>query len=133
MPQLDIVTFFSQFFWLSLFFIGFYYLLYKYFLPSYSRSILFRDKFTSSSLEGSSLYSEEKENIASSLSLCTISAISFSKKDSQIHEKIQETGTKILIKTQILLHGKKQICYIWKLLEQNKQQKVYLAIVFLIW
>lgn len=79
MPQLDVVTFFSQFFWLCVFYIGFYYILYKYFLPQYSRSILFRDKFTYSSSIQKNANLEEKGNIQESLSLFQNSLVSFSK------------------------------------------------------
>jgi hypothetical protein len=37
MPQLDTLTFFSQYFWLSLFFFGFYIALVKFYLPKISR------------------------------------------------------------------------------------------------
>nr|YP_009647136.1 ATP synthase F0 subunit 8 [Chloropicon maureeniae]QBX98797.1 ATP synthase F0 subunit 8 [Chloropicon maureeniae] len=37
MPQLDQVTYFSQFFWLCFFFFGFYVCMVKYFLPALSR------------------------------------------------------------------------------------------------
>lgn len=79
MPQLDVVTFFSQFFWLCIFYIGFYYILYKYFLPQYSRSILFRDKFTYSSSIQKNANLEEKGNIEESLSLFQNSLVSSSK------------------------------------------------------
>jgi hypothetical protein len=79
MPQLDLVTFFSQFFWLCVFYIGFYYILYKYFLPQYSRCILFRDKYSIESQQGASAGMEEKENIEESLSMYTTNAVSSSK------------------------------------------------------
>lgn len=44
MPQLDQVTFLSQFFWCSFFFIGFYFLLAKNFLPKMSRILKLRTK-----------------------------------------------------------------------------------------
>ena len=46
MPQLDKVTFLSQFFWLTFFFIGFYFLILKYFLPKMSRILKFRKEQT---------------------------------------------------------------------------------------
>ena len=42
MPQLDTLTFFSQFFWLSFFFLGFYAILVKYYLPKMSRILKVR-------------------------------------------------------------------------------------------
>lgn len=44
MPQLDKVTFLSQFFWLCLSFITFYFLILKNFLPKMSRILKFRRK-----------------------------------------------------------------------------------------
>ena len=43
MPQLDTLTFFSQFFWLSFFFLGFYGILVKYYLPKMSRILKVRN------------------------------------------------------------------------------------------
>ena len=42
MPQLDQVHFFSQFFWLCVFFFGFYFLIVKHFLPRMARILQFR-------------------------------------------------------------------------------------------
>lgn len=44
MPQLDQVTFFSQFFWLCVFFFTFYVVLLKSFLPKMNRILRFRKK-----------------------------------------------------------------------------------------
>lgn len=44
MPQLDKVTFLSQFFWLCFFFLGFYYILLKFYLPKVSRILALRRK-----------------------------------------------------------------------------------------
>jgi hypothetical protein len=44
MPQLDTLTFFSQFFWLSFFFLGFYGMLVKYYLPKLSRILKIRTR-----------------------------------------------------------------------------------------
>ena len=79
MPQLDLVTFFSQFFWLCIFYIGFYYILYEYFLPQYSRCILFRDRYSVESQQGATASLEEKGNIEESLSMYTTNAVAASK------------------------------------------------------
>lgn len=42
MPQLDLTTYFSQFFWLCVFFFAFYLCCVKYFLPALSRLTKFR-------------------------------------------------------------------------------------------
>ena len=52
MPQLDKVTFLSQFFWLCFFYLGFYYILLKHFLPKISRVLALRKRKMSLSQEG---------------------------------------------------------------------------------
>lgn len=54
MPQLDTVTFFSQFFWLSFFFLGFYGILVKYYLPKMSRILKIRTRKMTLASSGSS-------------------------------------------------------------------------------
>ena len=44
MPQLDTVTYMSQFFWLCIFFLGFYFSLVQYILPKMSRIIKYRQE-----------------------------------------------------------------------------------------
>lgn len=51
MPQLDQLTFLSQYFWLCVFFIGFYIILLKNFLPKMSRIFKLRQKKTNTSLD----------------------------------------------------------------------------------
>ena len=59
MPQLDKVTFLSQFFWLCVFYLGFYYILLKFFLPKISRVLALRKRKMSLSQEGiQSLHNE---------------------------------------------------------------------------
>nr|YP_009733023.1 ATP synthase protein [Jaagichlorella roystonensis]QHU78319.1 ATP synthase protein [Jaagichlorella roystonensis] len=58
MPQLDKVTFLSQFFWLLVFFFGFYIFQLKYFLPEMSRILKFRKK----TLNRSSAFTLQEEN-----------------------------------------------------------------------
>jgi len=53
MPQLDVTTFFSQFFWLSFFFLGFYGILVKFYLPKFSRILKIRTRKVSA-LSGAS-------------------------------------------------------------------------------
>lgn len=67
MPQLDKVTFFSQFFWLTIFYIGFYLVLVKHFLPKLSRILKVRQKKISHSQEGSGALLEEKGKVCNSL------------------------------------------------------------------
>lgn len=61
MPQLDQLTFFSQFFWLCFFYLGFYLVLVKYFLPKMSRILKVRNMKMNSSNSGQSDFIEMKE------------------------------------------------------------------------
>nr|SAI75992.1 ATP synthase F0 subunit 8 [Botryococcus braunii Showa] len=63
MPQLDKVTFFSQFFWTFIIFLAFYLYIYKYFLPKISRILLFREKRISQSQQGVTTLGEERSKI----------------------------------------------------------------------
>ena len=51
MPQLDVSTFFSQFFWLSFVFLGFYGILVRLYLPKMSRLLKLRTRKVSGGLE----------------------------------------------------------------------------------
>ena len=63
MPQLDTLTFFSQFFWLCFFFLGFYLTLVKYFLPRMSKILKIRHLRMNSSTGAAGFLSEiQKEN-----------------------------------------------------------------------
>ena len=61
MPQLDTLTFFSQFFWLSIFYLGFYLALVKYFLPKMGRILKIRSLKMSSGSTSSGPLLEIKE------------------------------------------------------------------------
>jgi F0F1-type ATP synthase membrane subunit b/b' len=63
MPQLDKVTFLSQFFWLCFFYLGFYILILKYFLPKMSRVLKLRKKKLSSSQEGVTSVQQENNKV----------------------------------------------------------------------
>ena len=63
MPQLDKVTFLSQFFWLCFFYLGFYILILKYFLPKMSRILKLRKKKLSSSQEGVTNLQQENKKV----------------------------------------------------------------------
>jgi hypothetical protein len=66
MPQLDSVTFFSQFFWLCVFFIGFYLTLTKYYLPRLSRLLKVRKQRMAASTGSISLIQEETTSVKES-------------------------------------------------------------------
>nr|YP_008802542.1 ATP synthase F0 subunit 8 [Monomastix sp. OKE-1]AGZ90195.1 ATP synthase F0 subunit 8 [Monomastix sp. OKE-1] len=66
MPQLDQLTFFSQFFWLCFFYLGFYLVLVKYFLPKMSKILKVRNMKMNSGNAGQTdflLMKEENEKV----------------------------------------------------------------------
>ena len=65
MPQLDKVTFLSQFFWFTVFFFGFYLFQLKFFLPELLRILKYRKKRSSSVF--STTFQKETSNIQKSL------------------------------------------------------------------
>ena len=67
MPQLDQVHFFSQFFWLCVFYFGFYFLIVKHFLPRMARILQFRKN---------KLGGDAQENVGQELKLVQDSASS---------------------------------------------------------
>lgn len=66
MPQLDKVSFLSQFFWLCVFFFGFYIASLKYFIPEMSRILKYRKKRLNVSQQGVTSMNQEKTQISSS-------------------------------------------------------------------
>lgn len=89
MPQLDKVTFFSQFFWLLIIYIGFYLLVLKNFIPKLSRILKVRQKKVSLSQQGSTALLQEKEKVGESLNALVEQGVSTSKKLFQ--ENLQTT------------------------------------------
>jgi hypothetical protein len=67
MPQLDKTTFLSQFFWLLFFYMGFYLVILKHFLPRLSRILKVRQKKVSLSQQGASALLQEKEKVEGTL------------------------------------------------------------------
>jgi F-type H+-transporting ATPase subunit b len=67
MPQLDKVTFLSQFFWLCLFYLSFYYLVLKYFLPKISRILTLRKRKMNLSQYGSNSLQQENHQVRENL------------------------------------------------------------------
>jgi F-type H+-transporting ATPase subunit b len=63
MPQLDKVTFLSQFFWLCVFYLGFYYIVYKHFLPKLSRILTLRKRKMNLSGQGISSLQRETQQV----------------------------------------------------------------------
>ena len=63
MPQLDKVTFLSQFFWLCVLFLGFYIMSIKHFLPQMSRVLKYRKKRLNQSHQGVDTMQEENNKV----------------------------------------------------------------------
>ena len=78
MPQLDQVTFFSQYFWLCFFFFTFYLFLYKSFLPKMSRILKYRKRKVELSQQGISTMGQENEKAGSSYQTLLFSGLSYS-------------------------------------------------------
>lgn len=79
MPQLDKVTFLSQFFWLCVFYLGFYFILLKYFLPKISRILVLRKRKMSFSQEGMSSLQQENIQVRQNFETVVSKALSMSK------------------------------------------------------
>jgi Plant ATP synthase F0 len=79
MPQLDKVTFFSQFFWTFIIFLGFYLYVYKFFLPKIGRVLLFREKRIGISQQGETDLEEEKSQIQQGVETLVTEAVQISK------------------------------------------------------
>ena len=61
MPQFDKITFFTQLFWLFFFFLGFYLVFLKTFLPKLASVLKARVKKLQKGVEGVSIFAEEQE------------------------------------------------------------------------
>jgi len=63
MPQLDKVTFLSQFFWLCFFYLGFYYIILKFYLPQISRILALRKRKMGFSQQGMVSLQQENQKV----------------------------------------------------------------------
>ncbi len=79
MPQLDKVTFFTQFLWTFFIFLAFYLYIYKFFLPKIGRILLFREKRISLSQQGEGKFEEEKLQIRQGVETLVTEALQASK------------------------------------------------------
>lgn len=79
MPQLDKVTFLSQFFWLCFFYLGFYYIILKFYLPKISRILALRRKKMGFSQEGMISLQQENKKIRENYELLLSKALVTSK------------------------------------------------------
>jgi hypothetical protein len=79
MPQLDKVTFLSQFFWLCFFYLGFYYVVLKFYLPKISRILALRRKKMGFSQEGMLSLQQENSQVQKNYELLLSRAFGTSK------------------------------------------------------
>jgi len=101
MPQLDKVTFLSQFFWLCFFYIGFYFLVLKFFLPKMSRILKLRKNKLSSSQEGVTSLQQENDKIRNSYETLLANGLntsrtafneSFQRTEKWLHDMVENTN-----------------------------------------
>ena len=79
MPQLDKVTFLSQFFWLCFFYLGFYYVILKFYLPKISRILALRRKKMGFSQEGMISLQQENQKVRENYEVLVSKALLTSK------------------------------------------------------
>ena len=79
MPQLDKVTFLSQFFWLCFFYFGFYYVILKFYLPKISRILSLRQKKMGFSSQGMISLQQENQQVREDYQELLSKALSVSK------------------------------------------------------
>jgi hypothetical protein len=103
MPQLDTVTFFSQFFWLCFFYLGFYGVVVKFILPKFGRIFKLRENKLRGSSEGVTSLHQEKSKVIESVSTVLDAGVQSSKDLVQstlettsnwVDGVLQETNTK---------------------------------------
>ena len=79
MPQLDQVTFFSQFFWLCFFYLGFYGVVVKFILPKFGRIFKLREQKLRGSTQGVTVLHDEKAKVGESVTFVLVTGVSTSK------------------------------------------------------
>ena len=90
MPQLDKVTFLSQFFWLCFFYLGFYFFVLKYVLPKMSRILALRKRKMGSSQEGIAFLQQENQQVRHQFDTVVSKALSTSR--ILFHDFFSQTG-----------------------------------------
>lgn len=90
MPQLDKVTFFSQFFWLCFFYVGFYVVVVKFIFPQFGRIFKLREKKLSGSSQGVTTLHQEKSTVGTSVALVLDTGVTASKQ--LVHSTLTTTG-----------------------------------------
>jgi predicted SprT family Zn-dependent metalloprotease len=79
MPQLDKVTFLSQFFWLCFFYLGFYFMIQKFYLPKISRILSLRRKKMGFSQEGMISVQQENQQVRENYNMLMSKALATSR------------------------------------------------------
>ena len=131
MPQLDKVTFFSQFFWLSIFYVGFYLVILKFFLPKLSRILKVRQKKVSLSQQGTTTLLQEKVKVEASLNTLIEQGVGVSKKlfQENLHATQAWLGKVISDTNQTTLKAANQ-SYIASLGEKTISQNLVVDLTF---
>ena len=132
MPQLDKVTFFSQFLWLTIFYLGFYLVILKHFLPKLSRILKVRQKKVSHSQEGSTALLQEKEKVGGSLNMLIEQGVGTSKRLFQENlEKTQSWLDNVIKDTNRTTLRNANQSYIASLGEKSISQNLVVDVTFL--
>lgn len=127
MPQLDKVTFLSQFFWLCFFYLGFYVVVLKFVLPKLSRILKLRKKKMTNSQEGITTLYQENEKVREHLNTVISKGLQTSR--SLFHQNVQLTTNwldKVLTETNKSHYQNINKMYIQSVGESSFSQNVAL-------
>jgi type IV secretory pathway VirB6-like protein len=131
MPQLDKTTFLSQFLWLLFFYIGFYLVILKHFLPRLSRILKVRQKKVSLSQQGTSALLQEREKVEESLNALVEQGVRVSKGLFQENlQATQEWSTQALTNSNRTTLKDANQSYVMTLGEKTISQNVAVDITF---
>lgn len=131
MPQLDKTTFLSQFLWLLFFYIGFYLVILKHFLPRLSRILKVRQKKVSLSQQGTSALLQEREKVEESLNALVEQGVRVSKGLFQENlQATQEWSTQALTDSNRTTLKDANQSYVVTLGEKTISQNVAVDITF---
>ena len=112
MPQFDKITFFTQIFWLFFFFLGFYLVFLKTFLPKLASTLKVRVKKLQKGVEGVSIFVEEQQTTISAFNKSFENIFSIAKNSINLFKKkmfiwsdsgVQSLNTKNLILSNIAI------------------------------
>jgi hypothetical protein len=121
MPQLDKVTFLSQFFWLCFFYIGLYFAILKFFLPKMSLILKLRHNKLTGSLNNVNSYTQQNKKIQTNLNTLFNNALitskntfnkSFNLIETWLHNTVENTEKKHFVglnKKYILVVGESKL------------------------